>query len=87
MYQLFPPSKNLGGFGDGGMVTAKDEGLAKKLSALRVRGEVAPEYFHDYVGVNSRLDTLQAAILRVKLQYWMRKPPGARKMLLFTAAC
>ena len=64
----FFPSKNLGGFGDGGMVLTQDEALAKKLAALRVHG-ASKKYFHDWVGINSRLDTLQAAVLRVKLQY------------------
>ncbi len=74
----FFPSKNLGGFGDGGMVTAKDEGLAKKLAALRVHGAVR-KYYHDYVGVNSRLDTLQAAVLRVKLKYLDAETAGRQK--------
>jgi dTDP-4-amino-4,6-dideoxygalactose transaminase len=64
----FFPSKNLGGFGDGGMVLTGDEEHARKLAALRVHG--APKkYFHEWVGINSRLDSLQAAVLRVKLQY------------------
>ena len=74
----FFPSKNLGGFGDGGMVTTKDEATARKLAALRVHG--APrKYFHDWVGVNSRLDTLQAAVLRVKLKYLDAETAGRQK--------
>lgn len=63
----FYPSKNLGGAGDGGMLTANDEGLAKKLHILRVHG-AEKTYQHEYIGINSRLDSLQAAILRVKLR-------------------
>jgi dTDP-4-amino-4,6-dideoxygalactose transaminase len=74
----FFPSKNLGGFGDGGMVMSKDEATAKKLAALRVHG--APRrYFHEWVGVNSRLDSLQAAVLRVKLKYLDAETAGRQK--------
>ena len=63
----FFPSKNLGGFGDGGMVTCKDPAMARRLDGLRRHG--APvKYAHDEVGLNSRLDALQAAILRVRLR-------------------
>jgi|KBSSwiStaDraftv2_1062776.scaffolds.fasta_scaffold344230_2 dTDP-4-amino-4,6-dideoxygalactose transaminase len=71
----FFPSKNLGGFGDGGAVTANDETLAKKLAALRVHGSVK-KYYHEWVGINSRLDTLQAAILRVKLRHLDKETAG-----------
>lgn len=63
----FFPSKNLGGFGDGGMLTTNDDGLARKLSALRVHGSLK-KYYHEWVGINSRLDTLQAAVLKVKFR-------------------
>ncbi len=63
----FFPSKNLGAFGDGGMLTTNDDAVAEKLRALRVHG-TKRKYYHDWVGVNSRLDALQAAVLRVKLR-------------------
>ncbi len=64
----FYPSKNLGGFGDAGMVTTDDPALAKKMARLRVHG-MEPKYCHQEVGFNSRLDALQAAVLRVKLRH------------------
>ncbi len=64
----FFPSKNLGCFGDGGMVTTNREDLAAKIKMLRVHGG-KDRYYHDFVGINSRLDTLQAAILLVELKY------------------
>jgi len=64
----FYPTKNLGGAGDGGMVVTNDESLATRVRKLRVHGG-ATEYLHDEVGINSRLDAMQAAILRVKLKH------------------
>ena len=64
----FFPSKNLGGYGDGGILTTNDEGLKERLAALRVHGSKV-KYVHEWVGLNSRLDALQAAVLRVKLRH------------------
>jgi dTDP-4-amino-4,6-dideoxygalactose transaminase len=64
----FFPSKNLGAFGDGGMVTTNDERLAERLRALRVHGSDT-KYIYEWVGLNSRLDALQAAVLGVKIEY------------------
>ncbi len=64
----FYPSKNLGGFGDGGMVTTNQPQLARRITRLRVHG-MEPKYHHHEVGFNSRLDAFQAAVLRVKLRH------------------
>jgi len=62
----FFPSKNLGGVGDGGLIATNDEALRELLMALRVHGS-SSDYHHDHIGLNSRLDAMEAAVLRVKL--------------------
>jgi dTDP-4-amino-4,6-dideoxygalactose transaminase len=64
----FYPTKNLGAFGDAGLLTTNDETLAAKLRALRVHGRTAT-YYHEWVGMASRMDAIQAAILEVKLKH------------------
>ena len=66
-YSFFP-TKNLGGCGDGGMIVAKDPQTAERLRRLRVHGS-GKTYYHDEIGINSRLDALQAAILDIKLRH------------------
>ncbi|MBI5441787.1 MAG: DegT/DnrJ/EryC1/StrS family aminotransferase [Deltaproteobacteria bacterium] len=74
----FFPSKNLGGFGDGGMVTTNDDGYASTLRALRMHGETS-RYHHTLVGGNFRLDALQAVVLHVKLPYLDSWAEGRRR--------
>ncbi|MFC1538111.1 DegT/DnrJ/EryC1/StrS family aminotransferase [Candidatus Latescibacterota bacterium] len=71
----FFPAKNLGGAGDGGMVVSNNSELSEKISILRVHGS-KPKYYHSLIGINSRLDALQAVVLQVKLKYldtWSKK--------------
>ncbi len=86
----FYPTKNLGGVGDGGMLTTSDDALAEKLRLLRVHG-MAPRYYHKVVGVNSRLDAFQAAVLNVKFPYldhWtsLRQANARRYAEMFAAS-
>jgi dTDP-4-amino-4,6-dideoxygalactose transaminase len=74
----FFPSKNLGGAGDAGMITTNDAQLAEKLRILRVQG-TRKKYRYELLGINSRIDALQAAILRVKLRYLDKWTDGRRR--------
>ncbi|MDT8284108.1 MAG: DegT/DnrJ/EryC1/StrS family aminotransferase [Thermovirgaceae bacterium] len=64
----FFPTKNLGGFGDGGLLSTNSDELSARIRSLRVHGS-GKQYFHDEVGINSRLDEIQAVILRVRLRH------------------
>lgn len=87
----FYPTKNIGGYGDGGMLTTNDEDLAKRLRLLANHG-MSPRYYHSEVGINSRLDAIQAAVLGVKMkhadQYSRRRRENAEYyQLLFRQTC
>jgi dTDP-4-amino-4,6-dideoxygalactose transaminase len=86
----FYPTKNLGGFGDGGLMTTSDDALAERLRLLRGHG-MQPRYYHREVGINSRLDSIQAAVLNVKLTRLAegtaaRRAHAARYAEMFQAA-
>jgi dTDP-4-amino-4,6-dideoxygalactose transaminase len=78
----FFPSKNLGGYGDGGAIMTNDDELADKLKMIANHGQ-SKRYYHDLVGCNSRLDTLQAAILEVKLSHLDEYIQARRKVAAF----
>ncbi|MBM4021169.1 MAG: DegT/DnrJ/EryC1/StrS family aminotransferase [Planctomycetes bacterium] len=85
----FYPTKNLGGVGDGGFLTTTRDDLARSLRLLRVHG-MEPRYYHELIGINSRLDSIQAAVLRVKLPHldaWttQRQANAARYRELFAS--
>lgn len=84
------PTKNLGGMGDGGMLTTNDPALADRLALFAAHG-MQPRYYHQVVGINSRLDSMQAAVLNVKMRHidqWtaLRQANAARYHQLFRAA-
>lgn len=74
----FFPSKNLGAFGDGGLITTNDDSLAENCRKLRTHGSIK-KYYNEMIGYNSRLDELQAAFLRVKLKYLNESNEGRRQ--------
>jgi UDP-2-acetamido-2-deoxy-ribo-hexuluronate aminotransferase len=75
----FFPSKNLGGFGDGGAIMTNDDALADKITLIANHGQ-SRRYYHDMVGCNSRLDTIQAAVLEIKLGYLEEYIEARRKV-------
>ena len=75
---VFSPARILGGFGDGGIITTNDKALADSMAMLRVHGSQV-RYLHDAIGINSRLDALQAAVLQIKLKYLDQWTEGRRR--------
>ncbi len=82
----FYPTKNLGGFGDGGVMTTESDELAARLKLLRAHG-MEPRYYHCVVGINSRLDSIQAAVLNVKIPHLNRWAQFAGRMPIFITSC
>ncbi len=78
----FYPTKNLGGAGDGGMIVTNNQTFSERLRKLRVHGGLT-EYQHDEVGINSRLDALQAVVLRIKLKHLDAWSEARRKKAIF----
>lgn len=74
----FYPTKNLGGMGDGGLLSVDDDALAARLRKLAAHG-MEPRYYHSEIGINSRLDTFQAAVLGIKLQHLRAWADGRRR--------
>ena len=79
----FFPTKNLGAAGDGGAVTTSDQKIAKKIRELAVHGSPI-RYHHTQIGYNSRLDTIQAAILNIKIKYISKWINNRKKLLIIT---
>jgi len=87
----FYPTKNIGGYGDGGMLTTNDEDLAKRIRLMANHG-MSPRYYHSEVGINSRLDAIQAAVLGVKMKHASeysrkRRENAEYYQLLFKQTC
>ena len=82
----FYPTKNLGGFGDGGMLVTSNDELADRLRLLRTHG-MKPRYFHKEVGINSRLDSIQAAVLNIKLPQLEQWTSARHAMRHRTTSC
>ena len=78
----FYPAKNLGAYGDGGAIFTNDDALAQKLTMIANHGQ-SKRYYHDVVGCNSRLDTVQAAVLNIRLQYLDKNIEARRKAAAF----
>jgi dTDP-4-amino-4,6-dideoxygalactose transaminase len=78
----FFPSKNLGAYGDGGAIFTNDEALANRLSMIANHGQ-SKRYYHDIVGCNSRLDSIQAAVLKVKLKHLDRYNEARNRVAAF----
>ena len=81
----FYPTKNLGGFGDGGLITTNDDELAEKIRLFTNHG-MKPRYYHSEVGANSRLDAVQAAVLSIKIKQARTMNSKTRNVLSIVSA-